>query len=552
MDLLDFPQDILLRIFYNLEVREILRVERTCRSMRKYILHNARHLWLVKLYGLDVSCDPGIPPNVSVEHLPIEELRSIVVRAVRLYAAMTEPPTSMITYALRNTIVPAPPETTPNGMTGFIHSVRLVPGGRYVFVCWKMVLPNQGHADYIIDKEFCMIDTENSHQRAWSFDPIKCHGIVPTRTFLAYDFNVQKDGSIIMALVSQCEDENSNISGLFQVFRLSYESSVGAFVDSLLYSSSSESLRILSGDFVALFDYVTGIATLFKWDEGKMMKIAFEPSYTRNSYRIWNNHLFYVEFDLQELRAISLLQVIEFLDSSPDQRSTLRLQQLDTIRLQLKEYSDQNGRSLMPSGLTGTLFSIYDAPWKNNSEAVFTIISQVFEGLPYYSAIRAKFHANEFHSKDWTWEFLGTRTSSNIDVGVRYSFATPKPTRSGLLLTYSRKIDVLSSTLELVQSSSFPLWPELAIVAVDREGYPFIPRLSENMVNLIADAEEGRDAAKKIDSPRISPEGTGGPIRSSFPRKAVKVEDLDEYTGAIVVSRDKGSGKDSIEIYYPE
>ncbi|KAL5480778.1 hypothetical protein ACEPAI_9718 [Sanghuangporus weigelae] len=277
MDLLDFPHDVLLKILHNLEVQEILRVERTCRSMRKYILHDARHLWLVKLCDLDVSCDPGIPLSVSVEHLPIEELRSIVVRAVRLYTAMTGSPTPMITYALKNTIAPIPPEAIPDGMTSFIHSVKTVPGGRYVFVCWKTVLPNPGHRDYMIDKEFCLIDTERSAQRVWSLDPSKYHEKLPTRTFLAYDFDVQKDGSIILALVSQCEDENSNISGLFQVFRLSYKPSVGIFMDSLLYSSSSESLGIrmyrhesptdrtlcqISGDFVALFDYVTSIATL--------------------------------------------------------------------------------------------------------------------------------------------------------------------------------------------------------------------------------------------------------------------------------------------------
>ncbi|KAL5480777.1 hypothetical protein ACEPAI_9717 [Sanghuangporus weigelae] len=71
------------------------------------------------------------------------------------------------------------------------------------------------------------------------------------------------------------------------------------------------------------------------------------------------------------------------------------------------------------------------------------------------------------------------------------------------------------------------------------------------MVNLFAEAEAGRGGAKKIDSPRIPPEGIDGPIRSSF-RKAVKVEYLDEYSGAIAVSRDKRSGKESIEIYYPE
>ncbi|KAL5523266.1 hypothetical protein ACEPAF_1533 [Sanghuangporus sanghuang] len=297
VNLLNIPQDVLLKILYKLEVQEIL----TCRSMRKYILHDAKHLWLVKVYGLDISCDPGIPPNVSVENLPIEELRSIVVRAVRLYTAMTGPPTPTITYALRNTIVPIPPETIPSVLTGFIHSVRLVPGGRYVFVCWKTLLPNPGNKDYMIDKELCMIDT-NSNHCVWSFGPSKYRGNVPARMILAYDFNIQKDRSIILASVSQCEVENSNLSGLLQVFRLSYQITAATFTEYLLHPFSS--FKRLSGDFVALFDHDAGTITLLECTEERMVKIAFERTYDRGCWRIWNNHVFYVEFKLQGPRAI--------------------------------------------------------------------------------------------------------------------------------------------------------------------------------------------------------------------------------------------------------
>ncbi|KAL5499248.1 hypothetical protein ACEPAH_1766 [Sanghuangporus vaninii] len=534
MNLLNIPQDILLKILYKLEVHEILRVERTCRSMRSYILHGARHLWLVKLYDLDVSCDPGIPPNVSVEHLPIEELRSIVVRAVRLYTAMTEPPTPMITYALKDTIVPTPPETIPSGMTGFIHSVRLVPGGRYVFVCWKMVLPNSGYSDYMADKELYMIDT-NSNHRVWSLDPSKYHGNVPARMILAYDFNMQKDGSIILALVSQCEVENSNFSGLLQVFRLSYQITAGTFKDYLLHSFSSFKRRMhshrspadrtlcqVSGDFVALFDHDDGNITLLKWAEGRMVKIAFERTYDRGCWRIWNNHIFYVEFKLQELRAVSLSQAMEFPDSHRSQESILNLEQFDTVALQLDSRTDQNGEPLIAGDRNGMLYSIYDAPWKN-SEAVFTIITQVTTRFPQFTAIRAKFHSVGPDGLDWKWEFVSARTSRERSHTSRISFMTPKQTRSGQLLVYSWKN--LESSWETGMRQVYPycLQSRIAVVAVDREGYPFIPLLSENMANLIVEAED-----------------------------EVDITYLDEYSGAIAVVRDVRSGKNFIEIYYPE
>ncbi|KAL5480779.1 hypothetical protein ACEPAI_9719 [Sanghuangporus weigelae] len=524
--------DVLLKILYKLEVQEILRIERTCRSMRKYILHDARHLWLVKLYDLDVSCDPGIPPNVSVEHLPIEELRSIVVRAVRLYTAMTGSPTPMITYALKKTIVPTPPEAVPSGITGFIHSVKLLPGGRYVFVCWKTDLPNPGNSDY--KTQLCMIDTISNH-RVWSFDSSKHHGNVPARMILAYDFDMQKDGSIIMALVFQTEDENSDLSGLLQVFRLSSEPTGGTFTDSLLHSVSSLKRRMyghkpptdrtfcqISDDFVALVDHGTGIITLLKWDEGRMINIAFERTHDRGFWRIWNNHVFYFVFRLQELRAVSLSQAMEFPESHSSQQSILNLEQFNTVTLQLDGRTDQNGEPLIAGDRNSMLYSIYDAPW-DNSEAVLTIVTQVSTGFPHFTAIRAKFHSVGPDGLDWKWEFLSERTSREHSHSSRISFMMPKQTRSGQLLAYSWK--KLESTLETGIRQIYPycLQRRVAVVAVDREGYPFIPQLSENMANLLVGAED-----------------------------EVDIRCLDEYSRAIVVVRNVWPGKDFIEIYYPE
>ena len=214
-----------------------------------------------------------------------------------------------------------------------------------------------------------------------------------------------------------------------------------------------------------------------------------------------------------------------------------KLEELNTITLQLDAVPDKDG-TIISGSSSSVEYSICDAPWKGTPEAILTILSQVTSYLPHYTATRVKFHPLGPGSQEWTWTFLSAKTAKSPDCDNRTSYFSGGAVRSGRFLSWSQKSIDFPTMVALSRDDPL-LLRRLDLIAVDSEGRPIFPQLSDNMAHLMARAKE-------------ESEYTTGHDDGSVFRTPARVERIEEYSSAIVVVRDVWSGKDFVEIYYPE
>ena len=136
--------------------------------------------------SLDHTSAPDIPPHVSIDNLSYEEVRSIVVDAVRSYVhAIADD--GDVEYELRHRIMleDAPGSTTSIESPYRGDPMRLSPGGRYLFIA----LTDRGRED---PTRLQMYDLYDANQCFWSFKT--------DSQLLCFDFESRQDGSILVAV----------------------------------------------------------------------------------------------------------------------------------------------------------------------------------------------------------------------------------------------------------------------------------------------------------------------------------------------------------------
>lgn len=194
-------------------------MSREGRYLRKFITSEARHLWLFKLQGLDQACAPDLPIDVDINALSCEKLREVACRSVRVYDAMIKGQSeeTPVPYQLQQTIVPAYPSEIPFGGKITIDHVKIAPGGRYLFMCWTH--DKKGRSMDRCAFKFCIHDLEASGQLVWSFIPTTHRAYIEgTQEIFNYDFEICRDGSIILALITRYTEDIGVDSRFFLTF----------------------------------------------------------------------------------------------------------------------------------------------------------------------------------------------------------------------------------------------------------------------------------------------------------------------------------------------
>ncbi|KAL5522488.1 hypothetical protein ACEPAG_8504 [Sanghuangporus baumii] len=505
------PKDVLVKILYDLCIRDILSFERTCTHARDTVL--TRLLWLKKMDELGQHCAPDLPPNVDIDSLTAHDLRRIVVNALRTYRSVTKFQSPVAEYESIRTIFPSPPQSISPGQVYHFRNVKIAPGGRYLFM--RCIADN-----YI---QLRLLDLAKEDRCIWSVDFGRLHENIATcYDHLHYDFEVRGDGSVALALMVYSFSKNNNgneISGFAKVLKLA-PTGVGNDMttmeeqDTISLDIHDKAARkpfcVIKGSF-SVFSVSPSKITIIEWQKNQVATI--DCSSLEQGLRepqIWNDHFFYLDKGLMyptRLRTISLVHAMNVSTQSPD-----------TVKLQ-----DLNGSVFGPSfgstwsnKLYDLRYSFFEHRKQSNSDGVMVImIGTTARTNPSLVAIRATFEPAS--RKIWRQvddsgetQQADSRTLPHFTIGLGSTI-----TRSGRLLVSMQKNGRVG----------------YALASIDERGKLNYAELSPNVGFHIVNHYEENEL-----------EGMSN-ILEDF---------MDPYSGALILLKDRRTGKDAIEVFYPK
>lgn len=148
---------------------------KTCSSLRDIL--TTRHLWLVQLQNLDQTCAPDLPPHVNIDILSCQDLRSLVINAIRSYESLRH---GITRYSQRTSFGPLV-RGAEIGKIG--DNSRLSPGGRYLFIYWQNI-------------KLEIFDLHDNNSCVWVYDKEELHH----PKALQYAFEMNMDGTITILI----------------------------------------------------------------------------------------------------------------------------------------------------------------------------------------------------------------------------------------------------------------------------------------------------------------------------------------------------------------
>ncbi|KAH8118888.1 hypothetical protein DFH11DRAFT_706301 [Phellopilus nigrolimitatus] len=120
------------------DIEEVLSLEATCKFFREVVSNKIS--WLERLRALDQAHAPDLPHHVSVDDLPWQDLRNLVVRAHRRHRSTGPAPLR----PTRGTMIRI--KTIPPAVSLSVVDMELLPGGALLLVllengdlqCWSV------------------------------------------------------------------------------------------------------------------------------------------------------------------------------------------------------------------------------------------------------------------------------------------------------------------------------------------------------------------------------------------------------------------------------
>ena len=86
-------------------------------------------MWDIQVANLDITCAPNIPPCAKIEDYSAEQLRRIVVEAVRVRDSWTKGPSPSVRLERKQTITLKPAISKGSRL-----SPKFFPGGRFLVI----------------------------------------------------------------------------------------------------------------------------------------------------------------------------------------------------------------------------------------------------------------------------------------------------------------------------------------------------------------------------------------------------------------------------------
>ncbi|KAH8106434.1 hypothetical protein DFH11DRAFT_1518203 [Phellopilus nigrolimitatus] len=128
------PNEIWFKIAMFSEFKALLALEATCKSLRKAVLN--KFFWLERLRALEQDHAPDLPHHVSISDLTLEQLRTLVVRALRRLLNCTGPAPMRPTRETTILVGSVNSGGGPGGKHDLVHDMELLPGGSLLLVLW--------------------------------------------------------------------------------------------------------------------------------------------------------------------------------------------------------------------------------------------------------------------------------------------------------------------------------------------------------------------------------------------------------------------------------
>ncbi|KAH8113622.1 hypothetical protein DFH11DRAFT_312431 [Phellopilus nigrolimitatus] len=137
------PDKIWFKIALCLSLKDVLRLEATCKFLRAVVSNKS--FWLERVHALDQDHAPDLPRHISTSELTLSELRSLVVRAHQRHTNCTSSQTTPL-QPTHEVVVPVQWETNREGVTDGKWRYELLPGGALLLVltrpgnlrCWDV------------------------------------------------------------------------------------------------------------------------------------------------------------------------------------------------------------------------------------------------------------------------------------------------------------------------------------------------------------------------------------------------------------------------------
>ncbi|OCB86583.1 hypothetical protein A7U60_g6260 [Sanghuangporus baumii] len=506
------PKDVLVKILYDLRIRDILSFERTCTHARDTVL--TRLLWLKKMDELGQHCAPDLPPNVDIDSLTAHDLRRIVVNALRTYRSVTKFQSPVAEYESMRIIFPSPPQNISPGQVYRFCDVKMAPGGRYLFM--RCIV-----GDY---DQLRLLDLEKEDRCIWSVDFERLHENIATcYDHLHYDFEVRDDGSVVLALIVHSFSENNNrneISGLAKVLKLA-PTGVGNDMiamqeqDTISLEIHDQGARkpfcVIKGSF-SVFSVSSSKITIVEWQKNQVATVDCSSlEQGPRKPQIWNDHFFYLDKGMiypTRLCTLSLVHAMNVATQSPD---TVKLQDLNVT-----VFGPSFGSGRYNKKPYDLRYSFFEHRKQSNSDGVMVImIGTTARTNPSLVAIRATFKPAS--REKWT-QVDDSGETKQADHGDLPHFTIglgSTMTRSGRLLVSMQKNGRVG----------------YALASIDEWGKLTFSELSPNVCFHIAN-HYGRNELEGMSN-----------ILEDF---------MDPYSGALILLKDRMTGKDAIELFYPK